>query len=115
MYVAFMVDIGSFLALDLRVGRIVEVEDHPTARKPMYKLVVDLGPEIGKRQIVAGIRGAYTKEELLGKSVVCIANLDPKAIAGIESQGMLLAAGEADTLISLLTTDRDMEAGSKVH
>lgn len=110
-----MVDIGSFLALDLRVGRIVDVEDHPGARKPMYKLVIDLGPEIGRRQIVAGIKGSYSREDLLGKSVVCIANLDPKIIAGIESQGMLLAAGESDTGISMLVPDKEMPAGSRVH
>jgi methionine--tRNA ligase beta chain len=110
-----MVSIDSFLALDLRVGKVLEVEEHAGARKPMYKLIVDLGPEIGRRQVIAGIRASYTKDEIVGKMVVCIANLDAKMIAGLESQGMLLAAGESETEISLLTPDRDAQPGSKVH
>ena len=109
-----MVSIDSFFSIDIRVGRIVLAEDHEKARKPMYKLAVDLGPEIGIRKIVAGIRGNYTKEELINKKIVCIVNLDPKVIAGEESQGMMLAAGEGD-LVAILVPDKDMPEGSKIH
>ena len=109
-----MVGIDAFAQLDMRVGRIVEVEDHPTSRKPMYKLTVDFGPEIGKRTIIAGIKVRYSKEELEGRKVVCVVNLDPKQIAGIESQGMLLAAGEIENL-SILIPDREIEDGARVH
>jgi methionyl-tRNA synthetase len=109
-----VVGIDDFAKLDIRVGKIIEVEDHPTARKPMYKLTVDFGAEVGKRTIVAGIRDKYPREELLGKKIVGIVNLDPKMIAGIESQGMMLAAQDAEHL-SVLTVDRDVEIGGKVH
>ena len=109
-----MVSIDSFFSLDIRVGRIVLAEDHEKARKPMYKLTVDLGPEIGMRRIVAGIKDYYTKEELINKKIVCIVNLDPKVIAGEESQGMMLAAGELDR-IAVLVPDKDMPEGSKIH
>ncbi len=109
-----MASIDDLKALGLRVGVIENVEVHESARKPMYKLTVDLGQEIGKRTIVAGIGDIYTKEQLLGKRVVCVANLEPKMIAGVESQGMLLAADDG-SLISLLTPDKEMPAGSTVR
>lgn len=109
-----MVNIEEFLRLDLRVGRIINVEDHETARKPMYKITVDLGKELGQRNIVAGIKGIYSKEELLGKLIICVANLDPKEIAGFMSNGMMLAAQDSNT-ISILSVDREVELGSKVR
>ncbi len=108
-----MVGIDAFSALDIRIGKITGVEDHEGARKPMYKLTVFFGEEIGSRTIVAGIKAGYTKEELINKKIACIVNLDPKVIAGIESQGMLMAAGEEE--ISLLVPDRDMAEGSRVR
>lgn len=109
-----MVSIDSFFSLDIRVGRVVSVEDHEKARKPMYKLAVDLGPEVGIRKIVAGIKDHYQKEELINKKIVCIVNLDPKIIAGEESQGMMLAAGETDR-VAILIPDKDMPEGSRIH
>ena len=108
-----MVGIDAFSSLDIRIGKITNVEDHEGARKPMYKLTVFLGDEIGTRTIVAGIKAKYTKEELINKKIACIVNLDPKVIAGIESQGMILAAGEEE--IAVLVPDRDMQEGSRVH
>lgn len=107
-----MVSITEFSALDLRVGQIVEVDDIETARKPMYKLKVDLG-ELGMHTIVGGIKAFYTKEQLLGKKIVVVANLEPKSIAGVISEGMLLAAGD-EQLISLLLPDKDMKPGTKI-
>ncbi len=109
-----MVSIETFLALDMRVGKIITVEDHEKARKPMYKLTVDLGPEIGTRTIIAGIKAYYSREELINKKIACVVNLDPKIIAGLESQGMLLAAGEEDG-VSILVPDKDTPEGSKIH
>ena len=91
-----MVGIDTFSSLDIRIGRITNVEDHEGARKPMYKLTVFFGDGIGSRIVVAGIKDRYRKEELINKKIACIINLDPKVIAGIESQGMILAAGEED-------------------
>jgi len=107
-----IISFGHFAAVDLRVGRILEVEDHPGARKPMYKLRVDLG-ELGVRQLVAGIKSFYSKEELIGRNIIVVANLEPRKIAGIESQGMLLAA-EDGADVALIRPDRDFRAGTKI-
>jgi export-related chaperone CsaA len=109
-----MASIETFSALDIRIGRIVAVEDHEKARKPMYKLTVDLGRELGIRTIVAGIKAYYSREELMNKKIACVVNLDPKIIAGVESRGMLLAAGEEDE-ISILVPDKDVAEGSRIH
>mgnify|MGYP001626215030 CR=1 FL=1 len=86
---------------------------HEQARKPMYILNVDLGDEIGIRTIVAGIKEQYKPEELLGKLIVCIVNLEPKNVACVESQGMLLAAEDNGT-IAFLTPVKEVRPGSKV-
>lgn len=99
---------------DLRVGKIVEVEDHPKADK-LYILKVDLG-ESEPRTIVAGLRNRYTKEELKGKSGIFIANLEPVMLRGIKSEGMTLAAAnQDDSTVVLLTTDKEITPGSKVR
>ncbi|MCL4373757.1 MAG: tRNA-binding protein [Candidatus Marsarchaeota archaeon] len=108
-----MVSIEEFGSIDLRVGRIIEVKDHEGARKPMYVLKVDLG-ELGLRTIVAGIRDIYKKEELEGTSIVVVANLDPKGVAGITSEGMLLAA-EDNGQVVLIRPDKDIAPGSRIH
>ena len=110
-----MATFDEFAKLDIRVGKVLGVEDHEAARKPMYKLTIDFGQEIGQRLIIAGIKPWYPKEELINKKVVCIVNLDPKAIAGIESHGMVLAADDNADMVTLLTVDRDIAEGSKVR
>ena len=96
----------------MKVGRIASVDDIPAARKPMYKLVVELGDGVTK-QCVAGIKDRYTKEELLGKVVVAVVNLEPKSVAGVVSECMLLAAFNDDEL-SLLSPERPVSIGTKV-
>ncbi|MEM0379335.1 MAG: methionine--tRNA ligase subunit beta [Nanopusillaceae archaeon] len=100
-----------FLKIDLRVGKIIEIKDHPNADK-LYVITVDLGDE--KRQIVAGLKDQYTKEQLLGKKIVVVCNLKPKNIRGIESRGMLLAA-EKNGKVSILVPDRDIDVGAKIY
>jgi methionine--tRNA ligase beta chain len=87
--------------LDLRVGEIVEVKDHPGADK-LYVLKVDLGSE--QRQLVAGLKGYYPAEELSGKKIIVVCNLKPAKLRGIISEGMLLA-GEDEKNVGVLTTD----------
>ncbi|MGB9677058.1 MAG: methionine--tRNA ligase subunit beta [Candidatus Ratteibacteria bacterium] len=100
-----------FKKMDLRVGKIVEVEDIPGADR-IYLITVDIGDE--KRKMVAGIKPWYTKEQLVGKNIVVIVNLEPKKIKGIESNGMLLAT-MFDNKLSILTTDKeDVPPGSKI-
>ena len=102
-----------FEAVDLRVAKILNAEVHPSTRKPMYKLTLDLG-ELGRRTIVAGIGAFYGREELIGKKIVVVANLAPRTIAGVVSDGMLLAA-EDGLNVSLIVPDKDAEPGSKIH
>jgi len=100
-----------FKRIDLRVGKIVEVIDHPKADR-LYILRVDLGGEI--RTLVAGIKPWYRKEELLGKHIIVLVNLEHKMIRGVVSEGMLLAADDGDT-VSILTVDKPVKLGARVH
>lgn len=101
-----------FARVEMKVGRVAAVEDIPAARKPMYKLTVEFGPGLTK-QCVAGIKDRYAKEELLGKTVVAVMNLQPKSVAGVVSECMLLAAFN-ETELSLLVPDRSVSLGSTV-
>lgn len=103
------ISIEDFARVELRVGRIVEAERVERSNK-LIKLLVDIG-EV--RQVVAGIGKAYSPEELVGKKVVVVANLKPAKLMGIESQGMILAAGNEDDL-SLITTSGDIREGTRV-
>ena len=105
------ISIEEFQNLDLRVATIVEAEKIPQADK-LLKLHVDLGDE--KRQVVAGIAEHYGPDELVGKQVILVANLQPAKIRGIESQGMVLAAaGEKDVILA--TFDEDVPPGTRVR
>jgi len=105
------IDFNDFQKVVLKVGQILEVEEIPKAKK-LYKLTVDLGEE-NPRTIVAGIKPFYTPEELKGKKVIVVANLKPKKLMGIESQGMLLAANDGENF-SLLTVEKDIKNGTRV-
>ncbi|HEY8415624.1 MAG TPA: methionine--tRNA ligase [Thermaerobacter sp.] len=105
------ITIDEFGRIELRTARVVAAERHPNADR-LLRLEVSLGSE--RRQIVAGIAGHYKPEELVGKTVVIVANLRPAVIRGVESQGMVLAA-EEDGRLALLTTDRPIGEGSRVR
>jgi methionine--tRNA ligase beta chain len=109
-----LLSIEEFKNVELRVARIVSVEAHEKARKPMYRVKLDLGDELGEQTVVAGIRDKYSESELLGKLVVYVANLEPKEIGGVMSNGMLLAAEDGD-VVSLLTLDKPVKPGSLIH
>ncbi len=98
------------MKVQLKVAKILEAERVPKSSK-LLKLQVDIGTE--QRQIVAGIGKKYAPEDLVGKTIVVVANLKPVKLMGIESQGMVLAAGEKEVL-SLLTVQEDVQIGSKV-
>jgi methionyl-tRNA synthetase len=100
-----------FEKLDLRVGRVLEAEKVPKADK-LLKLIVDLGFE--KRTILSGIAEYYKPEELVGKLVTVVANLAPRKIRGIESQGMLLMAGNDFGKLYSVGPEKDIEVGSVV-
>ncbi len=103
-----------FVKLDLRVATIVEAENHPNADK-LICLKIDLGGQ--QRQIIAGIRGHYELSELVGKQIVVVANLAPRKMRGLESQGMLLAAHSEDetgSSLILMGPEKPTRAGSEV-
>lgn len=107
-----MVSINEFSEIDIRVGKIIDIQDLNT-RKPMYGFKVDFGSELGTRTIAAGLKEYYSREELLNRKIIVIVNLDTKNIAGFESQGMVLTAG-GNGVISLLQPDKDIEIGCKI-
>ncbi len=105
-----------FVKLDLRIATILEASEHPNADK-LLCMKVDLGSE--QRQIIAGIKGYYDPETLVGKQIVIVANLAPRKMRGLESQGMLLAASSMDENgedrdVIILTPQRALPAGSPV-
>lgn len=105
-----MVSLNDFKGFDLRVGEVLSVDPLEGSGK-LFVLQVDVG---GRQvQLVAGLKGIYSEEELKGKKIVVIVNLEPATIRGVESQGMLLAAMDG-TDASLLTIDKDVAVGSKV-
>ncbi|MCE4605879.1 MAG: methionine--tRNA ligase subunit beta [Desulfurococcales archaeon] len=107
-----VIEYTDFAKMDLRVGKIVEAEPVPTSRK-LIRLIIDLGEE--KRQILAGLAKWYKPEDLLGKEVIVITNLKPKRMAGLVSQGMVLAAGcSEESKPVLLTVEEDVEPGEKI-
>jgi methionyl-tRNA synthetase len=106
-----MISYEEFKKLDIRVGLVEEVEKVPNADK-LYKIKVDLGGE--KRTLVAGLAEFYEQKELIGKKIVMLANLEPRKMRGITSQGMLLAAVEGK-VVSVLTPDKDLPSGAKIE
>ena len=104
-----MISFNDFKKVEIKVGEVKEVNDHPNADK-LYVLKVDTGEE---RTIIAGIKNSYSKEELIGKKIIVVCNLEEKELRGIKSQGMLLAVDE-DENTSLLTVDKDVKIGGRV-
>jgi methionyl-tRNA synthetase len=108
-----LINIQDFARLDLRVARVLQVRDHPNAAK-LYLLDVDLGPELGKRQLVAGLKPYLPPETLLDTLIVVVTNLEPAILRGERSDGMLLAAQEGDRVVPL-TVAAPLAPGSKVR
>lgn len=101
-----------FLKLDLRVAKITFAEEIEGADK-LLKITLDVGEEIGERTVAAGIKEWYSAEDLVGKTVVYLANLEPRKLRGVVSQGMIIAAGE-DTA-TLLKPDGDVALGEIIQ
>jgi methionyl-tRNA synthetase len=106
------IKIDEFNKIELRVGKVLAATAVPKAKK-LLQLSVDLG-EPAPRTIVAGIAEAYTPEQIVGKQVIVVANLEPATIRGVASQGMILAAGDAQ-ILGLSALDRDVPAGTRVR
>ena len=105
-----MITIEDFRKLELKVAQIKEVSEHPNADR-LYVIILDVGEK--SKQVVAGIRGSYQKEELIGKQVVLVDNLESVVLLGVESQGMILAASD-ESGVSIVSPLKEMKLGSIV-
>ena len=106
-----MITFEEFQKLDLRIAQIKEAHDHPNADK-LTIMKIDVGGE--EKQIVAGLRAYYKNEELVGKKIVVLNNLQPAKLRGVESNGMLLAADTGSDVV-ILVPEKDVPVGSKVR
>jgi tRNA-binding protein len=105
---------AEFLRVDIRVGRIVGVEDFPAARKPAYKLLIDFGPDIGIRKSSAQATKHYTKEQLADRLVVAVVNFPPKQIGPFMSEVLTLGVPDGDGEVVLLVPEQDVPIGGRM-
>jgi tRNA-binding protein len=104
-----------FEAVDLRVGTIVEAREFPEARRPAYQLVVDFGPEIGRKKSSAQLTQHYTPATLLGRQVVAVVNFPAKQIGPMRSEVLVLGAPDADGHTVLAAVAAPVPNGSRLH
>jgi methionyl-tRNA synthetase len=107
------IEFEDFLKVELKTGKVISVDDHPNADK-LFVVTLEDAPN-STRTVCAGVKGIYSKDELIGKNVVFVANLKPRKLRGVMSEGMLLAADDGDGIVSLLTFEKDMPSGSQVR
>ena len=108
-----MATFDDFQKLDMRVGRVLEVEAFPEARVPAWKLTIDFGPEIGTKRSSAQITH-YPAEALVGRQVVGVVNFPPRRIAGFPSEVLVLGALDEEKGVVLLEPDDEVELGSRI-
>jgi tRNA-binding protein len=107
------ISFDDFLKVDIRVGKIIRVEDFPEAHKPAYKLMIDFG-ELGIKKSSAQITKTYSKEELVGRQVVAVVNFPPKQIANFLSEVLVLGAITKEGNVILLRPDKDVGLGDRI-
>ena len=108
-----MIEWSDFEKLDMRVGRIVSVEDFPQARRPAWKLRIDFGPQIGEKRSSAQITN-YSREHLEGRLVVAVVNFPPRQIGSVRSEVLVLGAVADDHPVLLLAPDPGSQPGDRV-
>lgn len=109
------IDYKEFERIDLRIGTIIDSKAFPKARKPSYKIWVDLGEEIGVKKSSAQVTYYYSKEELIGKQVICVCNFAPRQIADFMSEVLITGFMSEEGGIALASVDRLIPNGSKLH
>lgn len=115
MGVAPPIAFEDFSKLDVRVGRIVSAEPFPEARKPAYRLLIDLGPEIGLKRSSAQITANYALEDLAGRAVLCVVNLPPRQIGPALSEVLTLGVPDEAGEVVLVTPDSPAPLGGRLY
>lgn len=108
-----MIDFADFEAVDLRVGRVVGVEEFPQARRPAWKLTIDLGPELGVRRSSAQVTH-YPRQALEGTLIVALVNVPPRQIGPMRSEVLVLGATSTDRPVALLRPDPGARPGDRI-
>jgi tRNA-binding protein len=108
-----LIDYDAFVKVDIRVGRVVRVEDFPEARKPAWKLYIDLGPELGEKRSSAQVKN-YTREELEGSLVMAVVNFPPRQIGPFMSEVLTLGVPDEDGSVILLRPTHDVPVGGRM-
>lgn len=115
LYTQNMATYEDFQKLDIRVGKIVEVDDFPEARKPAFKLKIDFGAEIGIKTSSAQLPQNYTKEELRGKLVLGVVNFPPRQIGPVVSEILTLGVPDSSGECVLITPDKEAPIGGRLY
>ena len=109
------INYDDFLAVDIRVGKIIEIQDFPEARNPAYKLKIDFGSEIGTKKTSAQITQNYTPEDLEGKLIAAVVNFPPKQIGPFMSEVLVLGFMDEKDHVTLVSPDKNVPLGGRLH
>ena len=104
-----------FLAVDIRVGTVVDAQPLPEARKPAFKLFIDFGGEIGQKKTSAQITDHYQLEDLIGRQVMAVVNFPPRQIGPFMSEVLTLGVMDVDGAVVLLSPDQKVPNGGRMH
>lgn len=109
-----VISIDDFEKVDIRVGKIIDVQDFPNAKKPAYQLTIDFGSEIGIKHSSAQITTLYSKDELVGKQILAVVNFPPRQIANFFSEVLVLGLKQSDGSVALIEPEREVALGIKM-
>ena len=109
------IGIEDFLKLDIRLGRVIDAQPFPEARKPAYRLWIDFGPEIGVRKSSAQITERYAPDALIGRLVMGVVNLPPRQIGPFRSEALTLGVSDAEGAVILIAPDAEAPLGARLH
>ena len=115
MGAAAMINFDDFLKIDIRVGRIIDVQPFPEARKPAWKLQIDFGSEIGVKKSSAQITDLYDADALIGRQILAVVNFPPRQIGPFMSEVLTLGVSDSNGAILLVRPDDEVEEGVRLH